>query len=365
MGRLTGKRRGIAGIAGKFRSWRFPAQSAPVVPGDADCATRLVEGLVDPAFPVDLVYTWVDHADAAFRATMEQYAAETGRLLPAAADASRFEDHDELRFSLRSIELFAPWVRRIHIVTNGQVPDWLRTDHEKIRLVDHRQILPESALPTFNSHAIEASLHRIDGLAEHYVYFNDDVLLARPASKLAFFTENGLAKIFAGARTLPDNGAGDEETATIRAARNARTLIEGVWPAALPTLFEHTFHPQRRSVAEDVERRFAQAMDHCRHHRFRDPRDLLVAGYLNHNACFFEGKGIVTRTDCAYFNVRRRMAPRMYRELLAKRGTDAAPQSICINDDAFAAPERDFVRDLGEFLNAYFPTPSAFERTGL
>ena len=71
-------------------------------------------------------------------------------------------------------------MRRIHLVTAGQVPDWLDTDHPMVNLVDHAQILPAEGLPTFNSHAIETSLHRIDGLAEHFVYFNDDFLLGRP-----------------------------------------------------------------------------------------------------------------------------------------------------------------------------------------
>jgi hypothetical protein len=34
-------------------------------------------------------------------------------------------------------------------------------------------------LPTFSSPAIEANLHRIAGLSEHFLYFNDDVFLGK------------------------------------------------------------------------------------------------------------------------------------------------------------------------------------------
>ena len=81
---------------------------------------------------------------------------------------------------MRSVHLFAPWVRRIHLVTAGQVPDWLDTDHPQVQVVDHRDILPADALPTFNSHAIETALHRVPDLTEQWVYLNDDVFLGRP-----------------------------------------------------------------------------------------------------------------------------------------------------------------------------------------
>jgi len=89
---------------------------------------------------------------------------------------------------------------------------------------------------------------------------------------------------------------------------------------------------------------------------------VLVAGYLNHNACFLTGKGILTLTDCAYFNVRRLAAPRMYRELLEKRGTQEAPLSMCLNDDLHPGAPSDFAERLSAFLTGYLPEPSVFER---
>ena len=82
---------------------------------------------------------------------------------------------------MRSIEKFAPWIRHIFLVTSGQVPYWLNIEHPKLTVITHEEIFPnKSHLPTFSSPAIESHLHRIKGLAQHFVYFNDDVMLGGP-----------------------------------------------------------------------------------------------------------------------------------------------------------------------------------------
>ena len=60
----------------------------------------------------------------------------------------RYRDNEELRYSLRSVWQFAPWVRNIYIVTNGQVPKWLNLDNDKIWIVTHEDIFKnKSHLP--------------------------------------------------------------------------------------------------------------------------------------------------------------------------------------------------------------------------
>ena len=93
------------------------------------------------------------------------------------------------RYSLRSIEKFAPWILKVFIVTNGQVPDWLDANHPKVQIIPHELIFPnKSVLPTFSSSAIEMNLHRIPGLSEHFIYFNDDVFLGQPVYPYDFYT---------------------------------------------------------------------------------------------------------------------------------------------------------------------------------
>lgn len=104
---------------------------------------------------------------------------------------NRFQDNDELKYSLRSVEKYAPWIRNIFIVTNGQVPQWLNLSNPKIKIIPHSDIfLDKTHLPTFSSPAIEAHLHRIPGLSKRFLYFNDDVLLAKQIWPDDFYTES-------------------------------------------------------------------------------------------------------------------------------------------------------------------------------
>jgi len=111
--------------------------------------------------------------------------------------ASRFEDNDELRYSLRSVEKHAPWVRHIFIVTNGQIPSWLNLDDERVTVVSHSDIfVNKSHLPTFSSPAIESHLHRIPGLSKWFIYMNDDVLFGRDVWPDDFVTASGAQKVY-------------------------------------------------------------------------------------------------------------------------------------------------------------------------
>eukprot|EP01084_Bolivina_argentea_P320331 555782_1 len=89
----------------------------------------------------------------------------------------RYRDNEELRYSLRSVWQFAPWIRNIYIITNGQVPAWINLDNPKIWIVAHDDIYKnKSHLPTFASPSIEANIHRIPGLSKKFLYLNDDVM---------------------------------------------------------------------------------------------------------------------------------------------------------------------------------------------
>lgn len=89
---------------------------------------------------------------------------------------NRYRDNDELRYSVRSLFKYAPWIRYVHFVTNGQVPAWLDTEHPRVRVVSHSDIfLNQSHLPVFSSPAIEVHLHRIPGISNRFIYLNDDV----------------------------------------------------------------------------------------------------------------------------------------------------------------------------------------------
>ena len=110
---------------------------------------------------------------------------------------SRFADNQELRYSMRSVEKYAPWVRKIFIVTNGQIPSWLNLDNPRVKVVPHSEIFTnQSHLPTFSSPAIESHLHKIPGLSKKFIYLNDDVFFGTEVWPDDFFTHSKGQKIF-------------------------------------------------------------------------------------------------------------------------------------------------------------------------
>uniref|UniRef100_A0A8D3DI27 N-acetylglucosamine-1-phosphotransferase subunits alpha/beta n=1 Tax=Scophthalmus maximus TaxID=52904 RepID=A0A8D3DI27_SCOMX len=111
--------------------------------------------------------------------------------------ASRFEDNEELRYSLRSVERHAPWVRHIFIVTNGQIPSWLNLDNPRISVVTHQDIFRNhSHLPTFSSPAIETHIHRIPGLSQKFIYLNDDVMFGKEVWPDDFYSHSKGQKVY-------------------------------------------------------------------------------------------------------------------------------------------------------------------------
>ena len=136
---------------------------------------------------IDFVQPWVDGNDPEWQKEKACYSPS-----PMAESSSevRYRDWDNLQYWFRAAEKFAPWVNRIHFITWGHTPVWLKKDAPKLNIVDHRDYIPQEYLPTFSSHTIELNMHRIPGLSENFVYFNDDMFLTRPVRPEDFF-KNG------------------------------------------------------------------------------------------------------------------------------------------------------------------------------
>lgn len=141
---------------------------------------------------IDFIVTWVDMSDPEWKRNFAKYSGQTATEENGVIDA-RFRDYGFFRYWFRGVENFAPWVRKIHFVTSGEVPEWLDTDNPKIHLVRHSDFIPSNYLPTFNSTVIERYMHRIPGLADRFVYFNDDFYIIRPISPERFF-KNGMPR---------------------------------------------------------------------------------------------------------------------------------------------------------------------------
>lgn len=132
---------------------------------------------------IDFVITWVDCND-------KKWISEYNKFSDKPIDEHRYRDWNILKYWFRAVEKYAPWVNKIYFVTWGHVPDWLNTDFEKIVIVKHSDFIDKKYLPTFNSCVIEANLHKISGLSEKFVYFNDDMFLNDYVTVNDFFKDN-------------------------------------------------------------------------------------------------------------------------------------------------------------------------------
>lgn len=338
---------------GGWRSTR-PTRLGPYLPDDLVADVPLAD---EVTFPVDAVYTWVDGADPAWLARKDALG-----LTPSRADGGpgRYASRDELRYSLRSLAMHAPWIRTIWLVTDRQTPAWLDVDHPGVRVVDHRDISDDpSALPTFNSHAIETRLHHIDGLAEHFLYLNDDFFLGRPLTPGHFFHPNGLTKIFPSPTTIPPTPRSDTDPTWIAAAKNNRTLIQRAFGRTFARAFKHAPYALRRSVLRELEERFPEEIAATARSRYRSVRDVSLVSSLYHYYALCTGRATIAElsVDTVPLSDGDGLAP--LTRLLTLRDRDA----FCLNDMASGnLTEEDKTRVVHGFLASYLPIRSPYER---
>jgi hypothetical protein len=313
-----------------------------------------------PRFPIDVVYTWVDGDDPTWRTRRDAAMGVTAEQRhPEAANDARFASRDELRYSLRSLEKYADFVNHVYLVTDDQCPAWLRRDHPRLTVVDHRDIFPEdAALPTFNSHSIESRLHHVPGLSEHYIYMNDDFLFGRRVDASNFFLASGLARFFYSPANIPIGDPGIEVKPVDAAAMNGRDLVAAEFGARPTFKFKHAPYAQRRSIHLQIEQLFPDDVARTTNSRFRHPSDLPLASSMHHHVGFALGLAVPGNITSAYADLGE---PDLEEQLDVIR-TQRRAEVFCLNDtDSAAMPPERKNRIVGEFLEGYYPEPSSFE----
>ncbi|WP_309130376.1 stealth family protein [Brevibacterium sp.] len=312
--------------------------------------------------PVDVVYTWVDGSDVAWkkRQLSARGMTDEAQLNATALSASRFTNRNELMYSLRSLESYASWVNHVFIVTDQQVPEWLDTSNPKVTIVDHREIFRDPThLPVFNSHAIESQLHHIEGLSEHYLYMNDDLFFMRPTSPELFFTGNGMSKFFPSTAPLDVAEPSARDLPVLSAAKHGREFILTTHGRTVSHKFKHTPHPQLRSVLSEMERNNPELFDAVSASKFRHPDDYSIASSLYHFHAYAEGRAIDAGIRYAYMDIARQDAALYLHRLARRRDLDV----LCLNDTDFGNGDPEaLTAQLTEFLEDRFPFPSSFEK---
>jgi hypothetical protein len=313
-------------------------------------------------FPIDVVYTWVDGADPAWRARRDAALGKRDEEHHAlASNESRYTDHGELRYSMRSLWSYAPWFRRVYLVTDDQVPDWLDTDHPRLRVVSHKELFGDrGVLPTFNSHAIESQLYRLPDLSEHFLYINDDVMFARPLGPEMFFDPVGHSHFFRSPAIVDTAGPGPRDTPVEHAARNNRRLLQERFGRINVNKMKHAAHALQREILTEIAEAYPEQVEATASHQFRHPGDLSLTSSLHHYWAYLSGRAAPWPLALFYADLTMPSTPVRLRELLRARDRDM----LCLNDTDGTEEERDLRNEVcRRFFEAYFPVASPFERS--
>jgi len=310
-------------------------------PVDAECT-----------FDVDFVYTWVNHDDPQWRALISRFKNVSE------IEWDRYLNVDELRYSLRSVAKYAPWVRKIYVVTNCNPPKWLAED-PRVEFVPHEDVFQTASdcLPTFSSHSIEACLANIPGLAEHFVYFNDDFFLSAPASKSTFFTSNGCSISYLESYGTVAGEVSPTNPDYLNAAINGRGVIERLFQRSPTQLHLHVPYALRVSVLKELEERLPQDFARVRAARFRTPQDLSTVSFLYHHYAY--QKAAAVRRECRALLVKGNRYKKEFAQLLAAHDY----MFFCINDGEESASDKNYLARKSRFLSAMYPDPAPWEVT--
>jgi hypothetical protein len=312
----------------------------------------------DISFDIDLVFSWVDGSSPEYIAARR--AQQKDVVLGEGDDhEARFRQINELKYALRSVYMFAPWIRRIFIATDSPAPAWL-AEHPSVTIVRSEEFFSDpSVLPTHNSQAVECQLHNIEGLSEHFLYSNDDMFFGRPVGPDTFFTPGGITK-FIEAETrigLGDNAA--ERSGFENAARVNRKLLWNRFGRITTRHLEHSAAPLRRSVISELENEFPEEFRKTAASRFRAADNISVTNSLYHYYALLTGHAVTqTAAKVRYVDTTVQSGLNYLPKLLAKRNMDF----FCLNDGSFPEVPADERAELvTDFLEKYFPIKAPWE----
>jgi len=313
--------------------------------------------------PIDAVYTWVNNNDRTWQREKRKYAKQA-QLAWDSLKKTRFQDRNELKYSLRSIAKYAPFIRRIFIVTAGQYPKWLKR-HPKITVVHHKQIFPwDGCLPTFNSMAIESNLHRIPGLSEFYIYFNDDVFLGRQTTPFTFFNvskdRKAQTRVFLTKRAIPTSKKQRQQGSYRSSAFNSSQAMKQKFAKKQTYyLHDHTPFPSIKSHVLYVEKIFRNIFREVSSHRFRCHSDYTITNGLIPYTSLQNRKGVVSFDHSSISYSFRGKVKRDKHNL--ERIFQSKPTFFCIQD-ASEKKNKEAEACLQKFFEKYFPKKADWEK---
>ncbi|MBF0671900.1 MAG: stealth family protein [Salinibacterium sp.] len=313
---------------------------------------------LDVSFDIDIIFSWVDGSSEEYQ---RQRAARMASYVVGEGDdhEARFRQIDELRYALRSVYLFAPWIRNIYIVTDSPRPSWL-AEHPRVTLLRSEQFFADtSVLPTHNSHAVESQLHHIEGLSEHFLYSNDDMFFGRAVGPEMFFSPGGVSKFILSETRIGMGENHPSRSGFENAARTNRGILKDRFGVTITHHLEHAAAPLRRSVLHELEAEFPEEFARTAAAQFRQATDISVTNSFYHYYALMTGRAVIQPTaKVRYVDTTARQGVKDMKRLLKRRNYDF----FCLNDGSF--PELDAMERaeavLG-FLERYYPIAAPWE----
>lgn len=309
---------------------------------------------------IDIVYLWVNGNDPVWQAKRNTFIGKTNENSPINCKG-RYADNDELKYSLRSIERNAPWIRKIFIVTDNQIPTWLDITHPKIQVVDHTEIMPEESLPCFNSSLIEKHLYKIPGLAEHFLLANDDTFINKKVTPNDLFTSGGLPIIRLTRKPFRKLRWFWREKVCKKPLKNYSKMIDrssrlvekkyGIYYTGMP---HHNIDAYLKSDYQKiVEKDFVNEFSANNQNHMRSDTDIhrSIISY----AVLAEKRGLLR-----YVTQNESMLVRIHKKNDYEKLENKGPLFFCMNDSEYASDSDR--KKSKEMLEKLFPKKSQFEK---
>lgn len=326
---------------------------------------------------IDFVIPWVDGSDPEWRRKKESCVASSDE---EGNSPERFRDWGLLRYWFRAVEKNAPWVRRIYLVTDRQIPDFIRQDHPKLRMVFHDEYIPSEYLPVFSANPIELNFHRLSGLSERFVYLNDDMFLNRPMAPEDFFRKGKPCYALVERPIVPRCPVGLIQSIVLNdmGVVNRHLTREGLrkkpWLYLNPRYGRHGLKnllmlpfrefqhfeddhmpcPFTKSLMEEVWAQAGDVLDATCRRRFRNRED--VNQYLFRYWALATGQFSPIYRESGYYSLSGETVRGAVEDIL-----HASHPLICLNDGAGDDYEA-LCEQLQEAFERRYPEPSSFER---
>ena len=331
---------------------------------------------------IDIVYLWVDGGDKKWRTTRNMWYNKLNNIKPSDKNNlndSLYRDNGELMYSLRSVEECANWVNHIYIITGfKQKPKWLNTKNPKITIVPHEQIMPKSALPTFNSNSIEMCINNIPNLSDKFILMNDDTFFNKKISSKFFFTKTGKPIVFynnhKNIKKDVKNWLASSDNYTKTIILSALKIKEVFGKTKLYIRPSHGIDPYTKTsiqkcknnklIKKDIEKQVKN--------KFRTGDELQrwifnLYGFMSGNVIFKKARGYKSGKhwlsnfiyNTLYFRSVRKSPVFCFDALASRKSIKNAPV-FCINDSKFTTDET--IMNNLTFLKTRFPSKSQFEK---